>query len=69
MMKPVNRKYTDRSLNDGEENKSDEAKTGGRQCEIDEEMIKEMCKFSNMSTSNNVKKASGNGTIIRVNGG
>lgn len=31
-------------------------------------MLLEMCKFSNMSTSNNVKKASGNGTIVRVGG-
>lgn len=32
-------------------------------------MIKEMCKFSNLSSSNNQKKSSGNGTIVRVNGG
>ena len=35
---------------------------------VDDAMLLEMCKFSNMSTANNVKKASGNGTIMRVNG-
>jgi hypothetical protein len=35
---------------------------------LNEEMLLEMCKFSNMSTSNSVKKASGNGTIVRVGG-
>jgi hypothetical protein len=32
-------------------------------------MIKEMCKMSNLSTSNNVKKQSENGTITRKNNG
>lgn len=37
--------------------------------EIDEEMLLDMCKFSNMSTANNIKKCSGNGIIERRNGG
>ncbi len=36
--------------------------------EIDEEMLLDMCKFSNMSTANNLKKCSGNGIIERKNG-
>ena len=60
----------DKSILKGEDGKEEsEQKTSDRQCEIDEEMIQEMCKFSNMSTSNNVKKCSENGQIMRVNGG
>jgi hypothetical protein len=46
---------------EGEENKE-----GG---EINEEMLMEMCKFSNMSTSNSVKKQADNGMIERSNKG
>lgn len=50
----------------GEEGKDVDQAYSERQTDVDEEFIKEMCKFSNMSTSNNVKKCSGN-TITRVN--
>jgi hypothetical protein len=46
----------------------DEANRNLNNNEIDEEILMEMCKFSNMSTANNVKKASGN-FVMRVNGG
>jgi hypothetical protein len=60
----------DKSVVKGEDGKDEsEARTSDRQYEIDEETIKEMCMFSNMSTSNNMKKCSANGTIIRTTGG
>lgn len=37
--------------------------------EIDEELLNEMCKFSSMSTANNLKKQGENGIIERRNGG
>lgn len=52
---------------EGEDGKEDNAKTGDRPYELDEDMIKEMCQFSNMSKGNNVKKCSANGEIQRVN--
>ena len=50
---------------EGGEEDGEERKDGD---DIDEELLLEMCKFSNMSTANNLKKASGNGMIERRNG-
>ena len=53
-------------------NKEGEGSEGGEgksQNEINEEMLMDMCKFSNMSTANNLKMCSGNGIIERKNGG
>ena len=47
------------------ENDEDQAQ---QRNEIDEELLMDMCKFSNMSTANNLKKCSGNGIIERKNG-
>ena len=47
--------------------KGDDAIKNHNSNEIDEELLIEMCKFSNMSTANNVKKVSGN-MVRRVNG-
>lgn len=59
----------DKSVSNLEDGKDEaEQRTSDRQHEIDEELIKEMCMFSNMSTSNNLKKCSANGEILRVNG-
>lgn len=58
------KKYGDRALGEGEEGE-EEGKEGS---DIDEELLLEMCKFSNMSTANNLKKASGNGMVERKNG-
>lgn len=66
-LRPLPRKNTD--MSGKQEDQQENARTGDRQFEIDEELIKEMCQFSNMSTANNVKKQSANGVISRVNGG
>jgi hypothetical protein len=44
-------------------------KNGDNSVEINEDMLKEMCNFSNRSTSTNVKFRSENGSILRKNGG
>ena len=52
----------------GAEGENDDNNANQRN-EIDEELLLDMCKFSNMSTANNMKKCSGNGIIERRNGG
>ena len=50
----------------GDQPDADEEDLKGQSTDIDENLLREMCTFSNDSTASNIKKSSGKGSTVRA---